>query len=203
MRRVRRWAIFLAVLLLIPVGSVLRAQAPASASLWNDESGSRYGNRKALRVGDLITVIVTEASQGMNRSVLKTKKESKIDAQGGPGAGSLSFLKLFQAKSDIKDELDGNGQSVLSGSLNTKITAQVTEVRPTGQLVVEGSRLVSVNGQDDRVTLHGVARPEDIRADNTILSTYLAEARITYDGKGAIKNAARRGILLRILSWFF
>jgi flagellar L-ring protein precursor FlgH len=193
----------LALLLLLSALAGARAQVQPSASLWSDDTGNRYGNRKALRAGDLITVLVMESTQGSNRSSLKTKKESKVDAQGGPGAGSLAFLRLFQLKSDVKDELDGNGQSTLSGSLVAKIAASVTEVRPNGQLVIEGSRLVSVNGQDDRITLHGVARPEDIRADNTILSTNLAEARISYDGKGAVKNAAHRGFLLRVLSWFF
>jgi len=172
-------------------------------SLWNEECGNRYSNRKAMHVGDLITILVMESSEGTNRATLKTKKESKFNAEGGPGEGTLGWLPLFKAKTGIKDELDGSGQSTLSGSLQTKLTAMVTEIRPNGHLVVEGSRLISINGQDDRVTLHGVARPEDIRADNTILSTYLAEARISYNGKGAVKGAATRGFLLRILSWFF
>jgi flagellar L-ring protein FlgH len=202
-RKRRTRAAALALSFLLAAGPAAFAQAVPSASLWNDNLGSRYGNHKAMHVGDLLTVLVMESTQGSNRSSLKTKKESKVNAEGGPGAGSLAFLRLFQVKSDIKDELDGNGQSTLSGSLVAKIAASVTEVRGNGQMVIEGSRLISVNGQDDRITLHGVARPEDIRADNTILSTNLAEARISYDGKGAVKNAARRGVILRILSWFF
>jgi flagellar L-ring protein FlgH len=172
-------------------------------SLWSDEGGNRYSNRKAMHVGDIITVMVTESSQGTNRSSLKTKKESKINAEGGPGAGTLGFLPAFSAKTGIKDELDGSGQTSLSGQLNTKISAEIIEIRPNGHLVIEGSRLISVNGDDDRITLHGVARPEDIRADNTIYSVYLAEARISYNGKGPVKGAAHRGLLLRIVSWFF
>ena len=103
----------------------------------------------------------------------------------------------------MKDQLTGTGQTSLSGQLSTKITAKVIEIRPNGHLVIEGSRLISVNGDDDRITLHGVARPEDIQADNTILSTYLAEAQISYNGKGPAKDAAHRGFLLRVLSWLF
>lgn len=175
----------------------------ASPSLWSDDGGNRYSNRKAMHVGDLITILVTESSQGSNRSSLKTKKESKVDMEGGPGHGTLGFLPRFQAATSAKDELDGSGQTSLSGQLNTKITAQVIEIRPNGHLVIEGSRMVSVNGDEDRITLHGVARPEDIRADNTMYSTYLAEARISYHGKGPVKSAAHRGLLLRVLSWFF
>ena len=185
-------------------GSKAQSALPSPRpSLWQEENGIRYGNHKAMHVGDLITVIVTESSEGSNQSTLKTKKESKVSASGGPGTGPLHFLPLFKAQSDISDQLDGNGSASLKGELTTKITAQVIEIRPSGQLVIEGSRLVSVNDEDDRITLHGVARPEDIRADNTILSTFLADARISYSGKGPIKGAARRGIFLRILSWFF
>lgn len=182
------------------VAGPLHAEGP---SLWQDDDGQRYTNRKAMHVGDLITVLVTESSSGVNRSSLRTKKESKFEAEGGPGKGPLSFIPLFNAKGDMKDEMSGNGAVALSGELSTKITAQVIEIRPNGHLVVEGSRLIEVNGEEDRVTLHGVARPEDIESDNTIVSTYLAEARIAYAGNGAVHHAARRGIFQRILSWIF
>lgn len=192
--------IFQSILALALLASSAAAKSP---SLWHDEDGQRYTNRKAMHVGDLITVLVTESSQGMNRSSLRTKKESKLDAEGGPGSGPLSFIPKFGATANTKDELTGNGAVTLAGELSTKITAQVIEIRPNGHLVVEGSRLIEVNGEEDRVTLHGVARPEDVGADNMILSTFLAEARISYSGKGAVHHAARRGIFQRILAWIF
>lgn len=178
------------------------AQEPGP-SLWNEEQGSRYSNRKARHVGDLITVLVTESSMGSNRSSLKTKKQSKLNASGGPGSGTLGFLPKFAAETDIKDEMDGSGQTVIQGQLNTKITAQVLEIRPNGHLVVEGSRLITVNSDEDRITLHGVVRPEDIGADNTVQSLFLAEAVISYNGKGPVHGSAKRGIFQRIVSWFF
>ncbi|MFN8548454.1 MAG: flagellar basal body L-ring protein FlgH [Candidatus Eisenbacteria bacterium] len=193
---------------LLFLGSMMPAMPTAAhseetSSLWNKEAGQRYTNRKAMHVGDLITVIVDESSSGTNSSSLRTKKESKFDASGGPGKGPLSFIPLFSAKTDAKDEMNGNGAVSLSGELSTRLTVQVIEIRPSGQLVVEGSRLVEVNGEEDRFTLHGVVRPEDIRADNTVQSNYLAEARISYAGDGAVHHAAKRGIFQRILSWIF
>ncbi len=185
-------------------GSAVAQSIPEpSPSLWNEETGNRYSNHKAMHVGDIVTVLVTESSQGVNSSSLKTKKESKVDMNGGPGKGPFSFLPLFGVKTSMKDELNGTGRTSLSGELSAKITAEVVEIRPNGHLVIEGSRMVSVNNDEDRVTLHGVARPEDIRADNTILSTFLAEARITYAGKGPASHAAHKGVLLRVLSWIF
>jgi flagellar L-ring protein FlgH len=206
--RARRVWIPLALVIGVAVAGVtgsatrVRAEGP-SPSLWNEEQGNRYSNRKARHVGDLITVMVTESSIGTNRSSLKTKKQSKFNAEGGPGSGPLKFLPGFGASSDIKDEMDGGGSTVIQGELNTKITAQVLEIRPNGHLVVEGSRLITVNGDEDRIMLHGVVRPEDIAADNTVISTFLAEAKISYNGKGPVRGSARKGIFQRIVSWFF
>ncbi|MBK8231847.1 MAG: flagellar basal body L-ring protein FlgH [Candidatus Eisenbacteria bacterium] len=190
-------------LLLAPIEPTGVARAGETGSLWQEDAGQRYTNRKAMHVGDLITVIVEESSAGSNRSSLRTKKESTFDAEGGPGKGPLSFIPLFSAKADLSDEMNGNGAVSLSGELSTKLTVQVIEIRPTGELVVEGSRMLEVNGEEDRFTLHGVVRPEDVRADNTVLSTYLAEARISYAGNGSVHHAAKRGIFQRILSWIF
>lgn len=179
------------------------AWADGNPSLWEDEHGNRYSNRKARHVGDIITVLVTESSAGSNRSALKTKRESKFAADGMYGVGALDFLPSFGAQSDVKNEHDGSGQSVVQGQLTTKISVQVVEIRPNGHLVVEGSRLISINGDEDQITLHGVVRPEDISADNTLLSVYLAEARISYHGKGPVHAAGRRGLFSRLLSWIF
>lgn len=172
-------------------------------SLWNEREGFRYTNRKAMQIGDLITVVVVENSSGSNRSSLSTSKEHKVNVEGGPGAGPLDFIPMFGVDANAKNELEGSGQVSVSGQLTTTITVEVREIRPNGYLVVEGSRLIDLNGEQEQVTLYGVARPEDIRSDNTVLSTKVAEMRIQYSGKGAGKSASRPGILGRILGWIF
>jgi flagellar L-ring protein precursor FlgH len=179
------------------------AVAAQDGSLWDEREGFRYTNRKAMQVGDLITVVVVESSSGSNRSSLSTSKEHKVNAEGGPGAGPLDFIPLFGVDANVKNELQGSGQVSVSGQLSTTITVEVREIRSNGYLVVEGSRLIDLNGEQEQVTLHGVARPEDIRSDNTISSKKLAEMRINYSGKGAGKSASRPGIFARILGWFF
>ena len=183
--------------------SVVGTAAADDGSLWDERQGFRYTNRKAMAVGDLITVLVTESSSGSNRSSLSTSKEHKVDVEGGPGAGPLDFIPLFGVESNAKNELSGSGQVSVSGQLTTTLTVEVREIRPNGYLVVEGSRLIDLNGEQEQVTLHGVARPEDIRSDNSVLSTKLSEVRIAYSGKGAGKSASRPGVFARILGWIF
>lgn len=178
--------------------------APAQeGSLWDARNGFRYTNRKAMAVGDAITVRVAESASGSNRSSLSASKEHKLEAAGGPGSGKLDFLPLFGFESETKNELDGAGAVSVSGQLSTTLTVTVREILPNGYLVVEGSRLISLNGEEERVTLHGIARPEDIRSDNSIFSTQLSEVRIDYAGKGIGKSSSRPGILQRVFSWIF
>ncbi|MCA9757498.1 MAG: flagellar basal body L-ring protein FlgH [Candidatus Eisenbacteria bacterium] len=182
---------------------VQNANAADEGSLWDARTGFRYTNRKAMRVGDVITVRVSESSSGSNRSSLSASKEHKLEAGGGPGTGKLDFLPLFGFDSNMKNELDGSGAVSVSGQLTTTLTVTVREILPNGHLVVEGSRLITLNGEEERVSLHGVARPEDVRSDNSILSTQLSEVRIDYDGKGIGRNSAKPGILQRVLGWIF
>lgn len=175
----------------------------SDGSIWDARTGFRYTNRKAMRVGDVITVRVAESASGSNRSSLSASKEHKFEAQGGPGSGKLDFLPLFGFDSEMKNELDGSGAVSVSGQLSTTLSVTVREIRPNGHLVVEGSRLITLNGEEERVSLHGVARPEDVRSDNSIFSTQLSEVRIDYDGKGIGKSSSRPGILQRVLGWIF
>ena len=192
----RRAGALAALLLLLAAGS-------RGTSLYHPDRPSPYANRKASRVGDVVTVLIVESATGQNRTALRTTKESQVEMDGGPWSGALDFLPLFGGKMDVTDDLNGQGSQTLKGDLQAKITAQVVEVLPGGNLVLEGTRRIELNGDEDEITLRGIVRPEDITAANTVLSTFLADAQIAYKGEGAVRHTGHRGIFLRILSWFF
>jgi len=83
--------------------------------------------------------------------------------------------------------------------MSARVTAEVKEIRPNGNLVIEGSRSVLINDDEDRISVRGVLRPEDIAADNTVLSTYLSEAQISYTGTA--RMTTRRGRASSRASW--
>lgn len=199
-------AFFKALLTAILPAAVLLAAAchsPAGAgSLWSDESINLFSNHKAMHIGDIVTVIIVESSSASNQSQTKLTKETTNDLTGS-GAGQLDFIKLFSASMDYSKEHQGKGQTTLNGSMNARLTAEIIEIRPNGNLVVEGSRMVQVNEDVDEITLRGVIRPEDIAADNTVMSTFLSEAQISYTGSGPNKNAGRQGLISRILDLLF
>ena len=79
----------------------------------------------------------------------------------------------------------------------------VTEVRANGDLVIEGDRKITINEEEEFLSLKGVVRPEDIGPGNLVYSTDIAEADISYKGKGVVTSGSRPNILVRILSWIF
>jgi flagellar L-ring protein precursor FlgH len=181
----------------------LASGTAGATSLYPQDQPSRFASIKAHRVGDVVTVLIVESASGQNRTTLRSSKESEVTMEGGPWSGVLDFLPLFKGGLEVSDALDGQGTQTVRGNLKARLTAKVVEVLPNGNLVLEGTRRISLNGDVDEITLRGIVRPQDIGPDNTVLSTYLADAQITYEGEGAVRHTGHRGILLRILSWFF
>lgn len=156
---------------------------------------SLYADHKARRVGDIVTIIVLESSKASKSAATKTSKRS--DSSGSLndlfGLGNLPLKMGADAGSDYS----GSGSTTRSGSMEAKISAFVKQVLPNGNLVLEGTRKVAVNDDVQVIMVSGIVRPQDIRADNSVLSIYLADAQIKYLGEGPL--AQRPGILTRIL----
>ena len=83
------------------------------------------------------------------------------------------------------------------------MSARVVKVLENGNLVVEGSKVVEINEEKEIIKIKGVVRPQDIEADNTIYSYNIADAEITYSGKGTVHNGHRPGLLSKLLNWIF
>jgi len=163
---------------------------------------SLYTDKRAHRVGDILTVLITEESSASRTAKTYTQKKDEVATSGG-GTGILDFFPLFSAGVDYKNRHDGVGRTSRQGRLWATITTKVVEILPNGELRIEGKKTVQVNQDKEEITLKGLVRPEDIGPDNTILSIYVADAQIGYKGKGAIDAGQKKGIILRILDWFF
>lgn len=168
-------------------------------SLWSDATGSLFTDQRGVTVGDLITVIIVEETQARSTAQTTTGKSGEVGI--GPGRGLLDFIPLMGV--DGGDSMTASGTTTRGGSITAKLTAKVTEVFPNGNLAIEGRQKITVNGEEQEVLLTGVIRAADISADNTILSTYVADASITYKGQGALGAKQKPGILSRIFNWIF
>jgi len=157
-------------------------------------SGKRgfFKDQRASRVGDILTVEVTISDKAQFSNKTTTARTSTNEAGAGGAIGSLfnmavpdvSASTAINTSSGISDS--GNGTVNRSESLQTQVAAVVVQVLPNGNLVIEGRQEVRVNFEVRDMIIAGIVRPEDIGAANTIPSTKIAQARISYGGRGQI-----------------
>lgn len=188
----------LALLLLAP--AFLSAE-----SLWTAAGSREQGvaaDFRAARVGDILTIVVAEnaaASSSQNKS---TSTDSAVDASVSqflfPAAASRLGThngKLPGVKFGGSSSNSGGGQVSNTQSLTTRAAVLVTDVLPNGNLVVAGARKFTFSGETQHVVLHGLVRPADIGAGNSVLSSNIAEARLEFVSEGALSDAQKRGWL--------
>ncbi len=178
-------------------------------SLWQENAplGELFMNPKARRVGDIVTIHIVERSRASNAADTKSSRNSSaaLGLQSFLGLEdrfptSDSFFNPFGSiQGSAQSGFDGKGATSRSGDLTARITARVIAVLPNGNLKISGSREIAVNNETQLITLSGIIRPRDVAADNVVLSTYIADARITYSGDGVIGERQRPGWLARLL----
>jgi flagellar L-ring protein precursor FlgH len=172
----------------------------AKTPLVDFETGeSLVSNIKARKVGDLITIIITERATANAAS--RTKANNKSETRGGPALGWLDFIKPWDMT--VENKYLGDGDTQRNGSLRAEISARIVEILENGDFRLEGTRMVNINGEKQLIEITGFCRARDIGADNTILSTYISDAQIAYNGSGIINDTAQPGIVTRVLNWLF
>jgi flagellar L-ring protein precursor FlgH len=168
-------------------------------SLWPaDDHVFFYADRKALRVGDIITIRVVESAKANNAADTDLSRSSSIEAGLTHFFGKNKFLKLFKLDEDLieasaDNSHQGSGSTTREGQLTATITAVVKEVLPNGNLVIQGTRAVVVNHEEQYITITGLVRPLDVNRDNVVLSTQVADANITIGGLGVVADKQRSG----------
>ncbi|MEA1979639.1 MAG: flagellar basal body L-ring protein FlgH [candidate division Zixibacteria bacterium] len=164
---------------------------------------SLFTDIKAHKIGDVITVIISEQNRASNQVSSKSEKSTDVEAQGGPGSGPLDFIPLFGFDASNKNSFDGKGENSRNNSLRAKMTVTVTNIKPNGDLIIEGMRTLGISGDKETIVLTGVVRQKDISSDNTIESYQIADAEINFTGKGQSQSGSRPGLITRIFSWLF
>lgn len=182
------------------VALLAAATAAATEPLVDLESGrSLVSNIKAHRVGDIVTIVITE--QSVANATTKTDANNKSEHSGGPGLGFLDLLTTWGL--DVENKYKGDGRTVRTGDLQAQITARIVEELHNGDFRIAGTRMVDINGERQLIEISGICRARDIAADNTILSTYIADARIAYNGSGVINASSEPGVITKLLNWLF
>lgn len=179
------------------------AQAPADGSIYHDNQNMElFADPRAHRVGDILTIVLQESTQASKKATTSTSKTDKtsIDAptilgkgltfNGNPASIGLSGDRGFT----------GDGSSSQSNQLSGQITVTVAQRLSNGNLMVRGEKWLTINQGQELVRISGIVRPQDINPDNSIASSRVADARITYTGRGSLADANTQGWLSRFFN---
>jgi flagellar L-ring protein precursor FlgH len=165
-----------------------------------------FADLKARRVGDVLTIVLNESTNASKNAATTTSKTSAVTDTGPALFGKSITTKgipILDTTLSGSHTFDGEGTSSQGNSLTGSLTVTVTDVQSNGNLVVQGDKSLKLNQGDEFIHISGVIRPADIATNNTVTSDKIADAHISYSGKGVIDNANRMGWLTRFFNSVF
>ena len=182
---------------IVPTGSLFQA----------NYVNNIYSDAKAHRVGDIISVVLSERTQAQKSANNELTKENTVTLNPitGFGGQSINFKgDAIQFGLTQNSDFSGESEADQSNSLNGYISVNVLRVLPNGNLMIRGEKWMTLNTGDEYIRLTGTIRPQDISSDNTIMSNKVANARIQYSGTGAFAEVQNQGWLSRFIngSWW-
>jgi flagellar L-ring protein FlgH len=170
----------------------------ATGAIFNAGDGyaALYEGWRARRVGDPLTIVLVE------RTIGSKSAGSKLDSNGGfgitpPSTGPLNLFNPTDASISGRRGFNGTGTTDQANSLSGEVSVTVSEVFPNGTMLVQGQKRVTLNRGDEWVRIRGLIRMADVDANNRVPSNRVADADISYTGKGDVARAARQGWLSR------
>lgn len=186
-----RTALTAALLLATGAPAVIHAEQLFSGGTWSAVAA----DDKARTLGDTVTVLISQSASASSK--LQNNSSKKTDLGGSFAAGGINE----SANLNFGGSYDGKGAVVRTEQFVTQMTAQVSALATNGDLLIEGTQKMRVNGENTTIGVRGRIRPRDISADNVVLSSRIADAQINYDGKGFVSRSAKPGLINRIFSF--
>lgn len=164
---------------------------------------SLFADRRARQVGDVVTILVVEYAAATSQASTSSEKSEDHGFVSKGGAQTLAYSPMYGLQGQLDNGFNGNAAVERKGQLKTKITASISEILPNGNFVIQGSRVMDVNGEKETTSITGTVRPEDITGSNTVYSTQVADVQISYQGKGVVNSGQKPGLLAKFFNWIF
>ena len=207
MRTIRRVAGTALLSLTAAVGLALITASPATAqSIWKQSVNRRslYADQSARQVGDLITIQIQESQIIQNNESTSMAKDSSLDAAiTNFDIKPNAFNTLPSVAMNSSREFEGSATYNKNGNFQASLTVMVIDVLPNGNMVIEGSRDIRLDREHKRIRISGIVRPQDVAPSNTVSSSSVAQARISYEGSGPLTRSTNQNWFDAILDFFW
>lgn len=163
---------------------------PAANSLWRPGARAFFKDQRAKQVGDVLTVVVNIENERAQLAAQTSRTRANTEGVEIPNIFGIGALESADPQLDAESSSNSSGTGSIqrSENINLRLAALVLQILPNGNLAITGRQEVRVNGELRELLVAGVIRPEDIRADNTISWDKIAEARVSYGGRGTITD---------------
>jgi flagellar L-ring protein precursor FlgH len=183
---------------LLIAAALIAAALPATAESLYREGTFRplTADQKAFRPGDVITVQVFENASATTSADTGTRRKNNVEAELSHRAGTVARTAI-----GMNGEFDGGGRTQRSNRVLITLSVSVTEVLPNGDLRIAGDSLLTVNNELQKVSLEGRVRPQDVSDGNVVLSSRVADAKISYHGEGEVSDRQQRPWWRKLLDW--
>jgi flagellar L-ring protein precursor FlgH len=192
------------------------ASKKTTPSLWSERgtNGNLFLDYKGRQVGDIIIVKIAENASASNSISTSTSKDTKYDLgitsmMGLPlNMGMSNFLGTGNAfnpevKSSTKNSFSGKGKKSKQDTVTATIATRVVGILPSGNLAIQGQREIVVDQEKQVIRVRGIIRQKDVDADNSVLSTKIANAQISYSGDGVLTDSNKKGWMANAIDWIW
>ena len=176
------------------------------------EQDTLFSDSRARRVGDIVVVKLVENTKAQNKAETTANKNGSNDYQVGAlfGQGSNGFIPCLGVGPTAKvgapalttssvSDLSATGKTKRENYVTTSLATRVLRVLPGGLLQIEGAREIRVNEETEYMVVRGMVRTKDVSADNSVLSTQIADASIEYYGRGVLADTQKPGWFTRLM----
>lgn len=179
-------------------------QAPAersTGSLYDNQGGIwLFGDQRARNVGDVLTVVLEESTSASKSATTSTSKNQDVGVEVPNFFGRVAVPGDYAAELGAERGFEGSGSSQQSNQLTGQLTVQVVERLNGGIMRIAGKKRLRLNQGVEVLQLTGLVRPQDISPENTVASQRIANAEISYSGRGAVADSNAQGWLARFFS---
>lgn len=185
-------------------------------SLWSQPSSfnTMYTSGYASRVGDILTIIIAENNRATEVADAEAKRKTSLSGKLSGFIKERIAGKLFGHKKDKsidfpefildgKNDFKGETELERSNTFTARVAAKIVMVDDNGNFLIEARKTINIGKETKSIVMSGTVRPNDITSENTVLSTQIADAQISYEGGGPVTNMANPGVFTRLLTIFF